>query len=131
METRTPSAEYEDIAAELVRTEPSLAHIAESGARIAFLASDTEKRSRGRTVYGECEKVPDKWKWAVPYDFAVTVFQPNVERFTDAQLRILLLHELLHVGVEVDGNEESYRVRPHDVEDFHEVLERFGTGWQR
>ena len=128
-ESRVPSDLYSQIGMDLIRTEESLRGIAESGATIVFLASDREKSSRGRTVYGECERVPDKWKWAVPCDFTVTVFEPNTERFTDGQIRILLLHELMHVGVESDGNEERYYVVPHDVEDFEEIIERFGTGW--
>jgi hypothetical protein len=29
----------------------------------------------------------------------------------------------------MDGNEETYYVRPHDVEDFYKILERYGIGW--
>lgn len=130
MESRYPSEEYSQIGMELIRTEPSLAHIAESDATIMFLASDMEKTSRRRTVFGECEKVPAKYRWAVPCDFTITVFEPNVERFTDEQKRILLLHELKHVGIEVDGNEERYYTVPHDIEEFFEVIDRFGMGWQ-
>lgn len=46
-------------------------------------------------------------------------------------MRILILHELLHVGIDVDGNEESYRIIPHDIEDFRLVLERYGLDWNR
>ena len=80
-------------------------------------------------VHGQCEKVPDKYKWAVPCDFTITVFEPNVEKFTDEQLYILLFHELLHVGIELDGNEEKYFVKPHDIEDFKLIMNRFGMDW--
>ena len=129
METRYPSEEYSQIGMELIRNEPSLAHIADSDATIVFLASDSERTRKGRTIYGECEKVPAKYRWAVPCDFTITVYEPNVERFTDEQKRILLLHELMHVGIEVDGNEERYYTVPHDIEEFFEVIERYGMGW--
>lgn len=129
MESRTISEEYSRIGMDLIRTEECLRHIAESEITVMFLASDCEKRAKGRTVYGECEKVPSKWKWAVPCDFTVTVFEPNVERFTDEQLRILILHELLHIGAEADGNEERYYVRPHDYEEFREIAQRYGLEW--
>ena len=57
------------------------------------------------------------------------MFEPNVERFTEEQIRILLLHELMHVQITKDGNEEVYSVRPHDVEDFREIIERYGMDW--
>ena len=81
---------------------------------------------------GQCECVPARYKWCVPYDFTVTVFEPNVQALDEAQLRTLLLHELMHAGVDVleDGT-ERYRIVPHDVEDFREVLERFGLDWAR
>lgn len=129
METRYQSEEYSQIGMELIGTEPSLKHIADSDATIVFLASDSERTRKGRPIYGECEKVPAKYRWAVPCDFTITVYEPNVERFTDEQKRILLLHELMHVGIEVDGHEERYYTVPHDIEEFFEVIERYGMGW--
>lgn len=128
-EMRVPDERYAAMADELIDSDPALSYIAESGVDIVYLASDSEKKKSGRVIYGECEKVPNKWKWAAPYDFAITIYQPNVERFTEAQLRILLLHELLHVGVEVDGNEEKYFVSPHDYEEFTVILRRYGGDW--
>ena len=129
MDYRTPSERYSRVGMELIRCEEPLSRIAESDATIVFLSSEQEKRRKGRIVYGECEKVPEKWKWAIPCDFAVTVYEPNVERFTDEQVRVLLFHELLHVGIEKDGNEERYFVVPHDFEEFREIAERFGLEW--
>lgn len=129
MESREPSRRWRDLADEVIATEPSLAGIRESSVRICYLSSDRERSSRGRIVFAECERVPDKWRWAVPYDFAITVFEPNAARLSGDQLRVLMLHELLHVGVERDGNEERHYVVPHDVEDFMEVVERYGLGW--
>lgn len=129
MDTRTINDGYALIAQELIDTEGCLEYIRESNATIVYLSSDLEKKSKGKLVCGECEKIPEKYKWAVPCDFTITVFEPNVERFTDEQIRILLLHELLHVGIDRDGNEESYSVKPHDVEDFREVIERYGLDW--
>ena len=129
MDTRTISEEYSHIGEELILTEDLLSDIRESSATIIFLSSEYEKTKQGKPVCGLCEKVPEKYKWAVPCDFTITVYEPNVERFTPEQIRILLLHELLHVGIQTDGNEESYFVKPHDVEDFLAVIERYGMNW--
>ena len=129
-ETRTPSERIAAIGRGLIESEPLLAHIRASFARIAFLESDAERKSRGRAVLGCCEKVPDKLKWAVPYDFTVTVYAPNAAGFTDGQLRTLVLHELMHVGIGHDRDfNERYFVVPHDLEDFREIVGRSGIDW--
>ena len=120
---------YAEIAVELIAEEPALEYIAESNVTIVYLSSDSEKTNKGKRVCGQCEKVPDKYRWGIPADFTITVFEPNVEKFTDEQIKILLFHELLHVGIEEDGNEERYFIRPHDLEDFKLIIDRFGTEW--
>lgn len=130
-ETRAWNDRYAAIAAELIAKEEALAPIAASDVRIAYLSSDAARKSGGKTVFGQCEKVPDKFKWGLPFDFAVTVFEPNVQGFTENHLRALILHELLHVGVAVgDDGTERYRKVPHDYGEFREVERRFGLGWQ-
>lgn len=129
-ETRVPSRRYEQMARKLIDEEAALAPIAKSEARIAYLASDAKKVAHGKTVFGQCERVPDRYKWAVPFDFAIVLYEPNVAGFTDAKLRTLLLHELMHVGVFHDKEgEEVYKVVPHDVEEFGAIIDRFGRGW--
>lgn len=129
-ESRTISERYARIGAELVETEPSLARLRDSHATIVYLASDVAKASRGRAVLGQCERVPDRWKWAVPADFAITVFEPNVAGMSELQLRILLYHELLHVGISTNKDgDEVYRCVPHDLEDFRAVVDAFGADW--
>lgn len=129
MDKRSINEKYAEVARELIQTEPSLEPIRDSSVTIIYLSSEHEKKQGSKLIYGQCERVPEKYRWAVPADFTITIFEPNVERFTDHQIRILLLHELLHVGIEKDGNEEVYSVRPHDVEDFREIIERYGMDW--
>lgn len=126
---RTINEHYAEVGADLIRTDSALKYIADSEVSIVYLSSEQEKKANGKLVFGQCEKVPDKYKWAVPCDFTITVFEPNVERFTDEQIRILLLHELLHIGIELDGNEEVYSITPHDIEDFRLILDRYGMDW--
>ena len=129
-DTRTPSERYARIGRELVETEDALAHIRHSSATIVYLSSQTKKTSRGRLVRGQCERVPDRWKWAVPADFAITVFEPNCVGMGEEQIRTLLLHELMHVGVATNKDgDEVYRTVPHDLEDFRAIVERFGLDW--
>ena len=129
MESRQIREEYAEIANELINEREELLYLQNSSVVIIYLGSDQMKKSKGRIIFGECEKVPDKWKWSVPCDFTITIFEPNVEHFTYEQIRILIFHELLHVGIDVDGNEEKYYIRPHDVEDFRLILNEYGMEW--
>lgn len=129
MENRTIRDEYKRIGEELILTAPELDYLRDSAVNIVFLGSDYEKKKAGRIIGGECEKIPGKYRWAIDYDMAIIVYEPNVERFTDEQLRILLLHELMHIGVKEDGNEETYYVVPHDVEDFRAIIDKYGIDW--
>lgn len=130
METREKSALFEEMAQELINTAPELAYIKNSQVRIIYLVSNQAKKSGAKIVHGECEKIPAKYRWAIPADFSITLFTPNNEHMNDRQLEILLFHELLHVGIEpADNGEESYSIVPHDLEDFKVVIDKFGTDW--
>lgn len=130
MDNRELSPEWADIAYEVIQNEKSLVDIRNSHAIFSFLTSEQGKKAKGKKVCAECEKVPDKYKWSIPADFTITVFLPNVEGFSEEQKRILMFHELLHVGIAFneDGS-ETYSVVPHDYEDFKEIIDRYGTNW--
>ena len=129
MDIRSVNEDYNVIANELIESEPELAYIAESDARIICLSSEHEKKSNGKLIFGQCERIQDKYKWSIPCDFTITIFEPNIASFTQEQLRILLFHELLHVGIRQDGDDESYFIQPHDLEDFKLIIDRYGTDW--
>lgn len=130
MDNRTINEHYAEIGFDLIQTEDALEDIRESEVTIVYLSSDLKKTSNGKAVLGQCEKVADKYKWGLPCDFTITVFEPNVVGFTEEQFRILIFHELLHVGIGCDKhNTEAYNVKPHDLEDFKLIIDRFGTDW--
>ena len=92
---------------------------------IICLASDQEKKSNGKLIFGQTEKIADKYKWGIPCDFTITIFDPNVAYWTADQMKILMLHELLHVGVDGD----RLYIRPHDLEDFKSIIAEYGVDW--
>ena len=129
-ETRELCKRYEEIARELIEGEEELAHLKVFAPRIAYLSSECAEKHKGKLVFGMCEKVPAKWHWRVPYDFTITVFEPNAAGLDDEKLRILIFHELLHVGArETDEGEIKFSLVPHDVEEFRAIAERFGLDW--
>lgn len=130
MDKRQINEKYAEIGADLIATEDALLDIRNSQATIVYLSSQHRKNADGKAVLGQCEKVAEKYKWGIPADFTITVFEPNVQGLNDEQLRILIFHELLHVGVEfnADGS-ESYSINPHDLEDFKLIIDKYGTEW--
>lgn len=128
MDNRRISEYYAALAHDVIYEYKEMEHLRHSDVQIIYLASEHEKKSKGKIVYGQCEKVADKYKWGIPCDFTITIFEPNVEGFTDDQLKIVLFHELLHVGIDENG---EFSIRPHDLEDFKAVIDRFGTDWNK
>lgn len=129
-DVRSINEEYAKIGQELIDTEEILEYIKDSEARIIFLSSEQKKMQNGKIVFAQCEKVAEKYKWGIPCDFTITVFEPNCEDLTPEQLRILIFHELLHCCIKFnDKGEEVYSINPHDLEDFKYIIDRFGTDW--
>lgn len=126
---RTINEQYAAIGARLIETEPILETIKESQATIVYLSSQHKKIESGKLVHAQCEKIQDKYKWGLPADFTITVFEPNCMGFTQDQLEILIFHELLHVRIDYKDGEEKYSINPHDLEDFRYIIDRFGTTW--
>ena len=131
MEHRQINDNYKTIAEELIATEPELAYIKDSRVKIIYLESDSAKKAdKEKLVLGECEKVQSKNRWAIPCDFTITLYVQNLVGMTAEQIRIVIFHELLHVGIELGGDgDEVYSVRKHDLEDFKIIIDRFGTDW--
>lgn len=131
MDTRTINEEYNKIGRELIETEEALVDILNSKATVIFLSSNHPKKGAGKIIHAECEKINEKYKWGIPADFTITVFEPNVAEFTPEQIRILLFHELLHINIEFTDAGEKYSINPHDLEDFRLIIEKYGPNWDR
>lgn len=121
-DTRKISEYYTQLAEELIRTEEKLGYLKNAPVRIVYLESTHKKRGKGKIIHGQCEKVLEKNKWGIPADFTITIFEPNVAGMSEDQLRVLLFHELLHIG-------EDFELAPHDLEDFRYIIDRFGSDW--
>ena len=98
------------------------------GISVGFISS-TKAKTIGKTklVLGECRKVTDLQKLFCPHDFLIIIYEPNCEGLTEEQMKILLWHELKHIGVDEEG--ETYVV-PHDIEEFRDIIEAHGLDWQ-
>ena len=124
------SEEYTEIAADVIRENEDLSWLQEADVTIGYMSSNKKKKRSGKPVCADCRKIPDRDKRFIPFDFIITVYDPNVCGFSDEQMKILLYHELLHVGVDQkdDGSLKLYIV-PHDIEDFSAVIDKYGETW--
>ena len=120
---------YREIGNKLIRTLPEFFEIQETEPRIAYLSSWKEQIKSRKPVYAECCKVDEKYKWCCDYDFFIIVYEPNIEDFTDYQLETLIRHELHHVGIEYTDKGLNFYIKPHDVEEFWEIIHSCGLNW--
>lgn len=116
--------EYKELGSILIQEE--FQFIIENGLSVGFLSSDQEKKKGNKKILGECSLVPERWKVFCPYDFVITIYEPNCFGLSDRQMRILFRHELMHVGINEKG--KPYVV-PHDVEDFFKIINEVGINW--
>lgn len=117
---------YKDLMSDLLATE-EFNYILQAGFSVVVLASDKEKKAgSSKKVLGDCGIVPEKWKPFCPYDFAITIYEPNCCGLSEQQMRTVMRHEMLHVGINEKGKPF---VRPHDIEDFWEIIESEGLHW--
>jgi hypothetical protein len=92
----------------------------------------------GRVKLGQCKKASDLDRELHQFDFVIML---NAEFWQDAEVKdsqrkALLDHELMHAQVKYDDEGEPavdtkgryvFRIRKHDIEEFSDVVARFGT----
>lgn len=117
--------DYAEMANDIIREKRP--DILEAGITVGFLSCSKEKR-KGKThaVLGECRKVSGWQEVFCPYDFLIIIYDLNCEGLTDDQMKILIWHELEHIGIDEHGD---HFVKPHDIEDFRDIIDAHGLDW--
>lgn len=114
-----------ELGEKIISAMPELSVIRDYDAKIGYVRSYEAKRDKGRQINADCRKVNGTYTAYFPFNFIVTFYEPNVYHMTENQKKILMLHELRHIGI----GERGFRIENHDVEDFRDILERFGIEW--
>lgn len=114
-----------ELAEKVIEKMPELHHIIEYEIKVGYVRAWENKRANGKTVFADCTKVTGRYLAYLPYDFVITVYEPNACILSDNQKKILLLHELKHITL----GEKGLTIRPHDIEDFESILKRYGVNW--
>ncbi|GAB6170926.1 hypothetical protein JCM15765_04040 [Paradesulfitobacterium aromaticivorans] len=117
--------DLKELGERVINRMPELFVIRDYDVKIGYVRSYEAKRDKGKIVSADCRKVRGTFTAYLPFDFVVTFYEPNVYHLTENQRKILMLHELRHIGI----GERGLRIENHDVEDFRDILERFGIDW--
>ncbi|MGJ0848173.1 putative metallopeptidase [Tissierella praeacuta] len=119
-----PSNELRILANKIIRRYPEFDFIREWDVRIGYVISQERKQGE-KITYADCRKVQEVYKAYLPYDFIITFYERNTGFLNENQLKILMYHELRHIGIGPKG----LKINPHDIEDFSEILDKYGLDW--
>lgn len=112
---------------DIVRRLIDLYHEPLKSARIGVIMRSEAPVSGGNVTYGKAEKVSPKAQVHMPYDFIIWLAADRFRMLAPFQREALIDHELCHC--QWDDMELKATIRPHDVEEFTEILERYGYWW--
>ena len=125
-----PSKELRKLAEKILSNEsilskfPELNVIREYNIRVGYVVSQ-ENPGGTKIKYADCRKLKWTYKAFLPFDFLITFYGRNTELLNENQKKIVMLHELKHIGI----GEKGLRLEEHDKEDFANVLEAYGIRW--
>ena len=125
----TLSPEYEELGLAVIDAVPELWMIRDAGIRIGFVSSFKEKKTGQKLVLGECIKLSELYSDLLHLDFLIVIYENNIVGLSENQKKILLWHELKHIGVEEKDGEPVYIVNPHDREEFDSIIRKVGLYW--
>lgn len=119
-----PSKEMRKMAERIIDKFPEFQFIKDCNIKIGYIMSQ-ERKQGAKTVYADCRKVNVVYSAYIPFDFIVTFYESNVSMLNENQQKILMKHELQHIEIGPRGP----AVRPHDIEDFSNIIEDYGIKW--
>lgn len=117
--------EMKSLGEQIIVKVPGMAYINEFDIKVGYVKSYERKSKDGRSILGECRKVSKIYGAYLPFDFIITFYEPNMAMLSEDQVKILMWHELKHIGI----GDRGFIINPHDVEDFFDITDEHGTRW--
>jgi predicted metallopeptidase len=121
------SPEMEEMANMIINHFEQFAFIKEDGIKIGYVIS-YDKRKQKKVKYADCRKVHAVYKAFLPFDYIITFYDTNTDILSENQKKILMLHELKHIGY---NNDLELTLIDHDIEDFEDILKKYGLDWNK
>lgn len=119
-----PSKDLRKLGEAIIDKFEELHFIKEYDIRIGYVLSQ-EKPPGSKIKFADCRKVKLTYQAWLPFDFIITFYEPNTEILSENQQKILMLHELKHIGI----GEKGLKIENHDIEDFRDILSEYGIAW--
>ena len=95
--------------------------------KIAYLFKNKAIKSKGKNVIATAKTIGKDMQALSGYHFLITTAYPTWKELSDAQKLAVVDHELEHCFVEEqDSGEVTYKILPHDVEEFGIIIKRHG-----
>lgn len=119
-----PSKQLRLLANKIINRFPEFSIIKEWNIKIGYVVSQ-ERKSGEKITYADCRRVQEVFRAYLPFDFIITFYELNTGMLNENQQKVLMLHELRHITM----GEKGLKLRPHDIEDFKDILESYGLDW--
>ncbi len=119
------SEELRQLGERVIAGMPELSYITEFEIKVGYVLSYEAKKKDGKSIAADCRKVTGPYQAYLPFDFVVTFYEPNMSYMTENQRKVLMLHELKHIGI----GERGLKIEHHNIEDFESILSRYGLNW--
>ncbi|WP_373325639.1 putative metallopeptidase [Sporomusa paucivorans] len=119
------SEELRQLGEKVIAGMPELYYITEFEIKVGYVLSYEAKKKDGKSIAADCRKVTGPYQAFLPFDFVVTFYEPSMSYMTENQRKVLMLHELKHIGI----GERGLRIEHHNIEDFESILSRYGLNW--
>jgi hypothetical protein len=121
--------EYTDVPSEVINIAQDMIHQYHSlleDCNIGFVFRDEASTSGGKTVLASTRKVSDMIKplLSQELDILVVIAEDQWVLLSNEQRRALIDHELCHITP--TKNCDGWTTRAHDIEEFQEILDRYG-----
>jgi len=116
------------IAEDLIKNEPALQNAELSAAKIEYLLVFPQI---SKFTAGRCYKANKHVKFFNDLDFIIEVSGELWHQLDEETMRLLVLHELMHIHVGYNEKKASYvfKINDHDVKDFHYIISKYGIDW--
>lgn len=107
--------------------------IIELGISIGYVESNESPERDGVPKLAECIVIKrDHQRQFNPHDYLIKVYTPNVQYMNDVQKRILMEHELMHINCYENKDADlKIGINNHDVNDFRDIIEKYGYDWAK
>ena len=107
--------------------------IIELGICIGYVTSGETPDRNGIPTLAECIPIKkDHQRQFIEHDYLIKIHEKNVQYMTDIQKRILMEHELMHIHCyETKDGDLKIGTNAHDVNDFRDIIEKYGYDWAK